>query len=70
MIGRAIISGPAFAAEAGLRRHLLEEHAVPVAPGPTFAPAPCPRVPRAAAEAEPRTAAILRVAARAAEALP
>jgi hypothetical protein len=70
MIRRATTSGPAFAAEAGFRRHLLEEHAVPVAPGPTFAPAPHSRGPRATAEAEPRTAAILHVAARAAEALP
>ena len=70
MIGRATTSGPAFAAEAGFRRHLLEEHAVPVVPGPIFGPAPCPRVPRATAEAGPRTAAILHVAARAAEALP
>ena len=70
MIGRATTSGPAFAAEAGFRRHLLEEHAVPVVPSPTFAPAPHSRVPCATAGAEPRTAAILHVAARAAEALP
>jgi hypothetical protein len=70
MIGRATAYGPAFAAEAGFRRPLLEEHAVPVARGPTFDPVPCPRVPRATAEAEPRTATTLRVAARAAEALP
>ena len=70
MIGRATAYDPASAAEAGFRRHLLEEHAVPVVLGPTFAPAPCPRVPRATAEAEPRTAAILHVAVRAAGALP
>jgi hypothetical protein len=69
MIGRAATSGPASAAEASFRRHLLEENAVPVAPGPTFAPAPHSRVPSATAAAEPRTAA-LHVAARAAEALP
>ena len=69
MIGRATTSGPAFAADAGFRRHLLEEHAVPVVPGLTFAPAPYSRVPCATAEAEPRSAAILHVAAHAAEAL-
>ena len=70
MIGRATNSGSAVAADAGFRRHLLEEHAVPVVPGPTFAPAPYSRVPCATAQAGPRTAAILHVAARAAEALP
>ena len=53
MIGRATASGPAFAAEAGFRRHLLEEHAVPVVPGPTFAPAPHSRVAAREAEALP-----------------
>ena len=69
MIGRATNSGSAAAADAGFRRHMLEEHAVPVVPGPTFCPAPYSRLPCATAEAEPRTTAILRVAACAAEAL-
>ena len=56
-------------ADAGFRRHLLEEPAVFVVPGPTFAPAPYSRVPCTTAQAELRTAAILWVAARAAEAL-
>ncbi len=70
MIGRATTSSPASAAGAGFRRHLLEEHAMPVVSGPTFAPAPHSRIPRATAAAEPRTAATLHVAARAAEVLP
>ena len=70
MIGRATTSGPAFAADAGFRRHPLEEHAVPVVPGPTFGPAPYSRVSCATAQVEPRTAATLHVAACAAEALP
>ncbi len=76
MIGRATTSGSAVAADAGFRRPLLEEHAVPVALRPTFCPVPYSRVPCATAQAEPRTAAILRTtailraAARAAEVLP
>ncbi len=69
MIGRVTNSSSAVAADAGFRRHLLEEHAVPVVPGPTFGLAPHCHVPCATAQAEPRTAACLRVAARAAEAL-
>ena len=70
MIGRVTNSSSAVATDAGFRRHLLEEHAVPVVSGPTFCPAPHPRVPCATARAEPRAAAILRIAACAAEALP
>ncbi len=69
MIGRATNSGPTVAADAGFHRHLLEEHAVPVALGPTFCPAPHSHISCAIEEAEPRTTATLCIAARAAEAL-
>ena len=70
MIGRTTNSGPTAAADAGFHYQLLEEHAVPVALGPTFCPAPYSHISCAIEEdEEPRTTATLCIAARAAEAL-